>query len=75
MAPELSTSETNHAHALRYLNRRAEASALYLSHAKDKIADMNKSWRQTILDDFVELRKAGLTHPLMAEIEAAFANK
>ena len=28
-----------------------------------------KSWETVILEDFAELRKAGLTHPLMDEIE------
>lgn len=29
-------------------------------------------WEDVIAEDFTQLRKAGLDHPLMAEIEAAF---
>jgi hypothetical protein len=32
-----------------------------------------KSWETVVLEDFAELRKVGLTHPLMDEIEAKFA--
>ena len=66
--------EGNHAHALMFLNRTDEARALYLSHRDEPICDCDKRpWRQAALDDFAEFRKAGLTHPLMTEIEAAFA--
>src|SRR6266576_5428756 len=33
----------------------------------------NKSWEAVALEDFADLRKAGLTHPLMDEIERLFA--
>jgi len=66
--------EGNHAHALMFLNRTDEARALYLSHRDEPIAEGDKrTWRQAVLDGFAQFRKAGLTHPLMAEIEAAFA--
>jgi hypothetical protein len=32
----------------------------------------DKSWDTVVLEDFAELRKAGLTHPLMDEIEKRF---
>jgi hypothetical protein len=32
-----------------------------------------KSWTALVLEDFAELRKARLTHPLMDEIERRFA--
>ena len=32
-----------------------------------------KSWEAVTLEDFAKLRKAGLTHPLMDEIESKFA--
>jgi hypothetical protein len=32
----------------------------------------DKSWEAVILEDFAELQKAGLTDPLMQEIEKAF---
>ena len=59
-----------------FLDRSDEARALYLAHRDELIPQAdNKSWRQSILDDLAEFRKAGLSHPLMDEIEAAFANK
>jgi len=64
--------EGNRAHALMYLGRSDEARALFLLH-KGKLvsADDDKPWRQVIGEDFAVLRKAGLAHPMMAEIEAA----
>jgi hypothetical protein len=50
-----------------FLKRTREARALYLTH-KGKVS-LDKHWEKVIADDFVELRKAGLSHPLMAEIE------
>ena len=64
------TAEINRAHALIYLNRGAEARAVYEAHKADLLPD-NKAWRQLVAEDFAELRKAGREHPLMAEIEAA----
>jgi hypothetical protein len=34
--------------------------------------DGEKSWETIILDHFADLRKAGLTHPLMDEIKKQF---
>jgi hypothetical protein len=34
-----------------------------------------KLWEAVVLKDFAELRKAGLTHPLMDEIEKVFCPK
>jgi hypothetical protein len=31
--------------------------------------DENKLWEHVIAEDFAEFRKAGLTHPMMADIE------
>jgi TPR repeat protein len=67
--------ETNRAHALMFLGRAAEARALYLAGMDKPVPNVgNKPWQQVIADDFAELRQAGLDHPLMAEIEAAFKN-
>jgi hypothetical protein len=54
------------------LDRVDEARALYLEYRGAKNVDGTKSWEKVILEDFVELRKAGLTHPLMNEIEKTF---
>jgi tetratricopeptide (TPR) repeat protein len=64
---------TNRAHALMFLDRIDEARALYLKYRGAKDVQGDKSWEAVILEDFAELQKAGLTHPLMQEIEKAFA--
>jgi hypothetical protein len=56
-----------------FLGRVDEARVLYLTHRGKKFADNeDKLWEAGIAEDFAVLRKAGLEHPLMAEIEAAF---
>jgi hypothetical protein len=60
----------NRAHALMFLGRADEARALYLRYRGMKVGE--KSWEAVILEDFADLRKAGLTHPLMDEIEKKF---
>jgi hypothetical protein len=62
----------NRAHALMFLNRVDEARVLYLKYRGQKV-EGDKSWEAAILEDFAELQKAGLTHPLMQEIEKVFA--
>ena len=32
-------------------------------------ADSSKLWERVIAEDFAEFRKAGLTHPMMVDIE------
>jgi TPR repeat protein/energy-coupling factor transporter ATP-binding protein EcfA2 len=62
--------ETNRAHALMFLNRKKDATALYLAYkGKPMSASDDRLWERVIADDFAELRKAGLTHPMMADIE------
>ena len=62
----------NRAHALMFLGRIDEARALYLQYRGTKNVSDEKSWETIILDDFAALRKAGLTNPLMNEIEGQF---
>jgi tetratricopeptide (TPR) repeat protein len=69
LMPDDLSLETNRAHALLFLNRGDEAKALYLAY-KGKTTSDNKAWEQIIALDFVEFRKAGLFHPMMAEIES-----
>ncbi len=70
--PEQLWVAANRAHALMFLGRAAEAREAYLMHRDKRIAQKgNKTWQQLIADDFDELRKAGLDHPQMAEIEGA----
>jgi hypothetical protein len=75
LAPDHLAIETNHAHALMFLGRTAEARKLYLQHRNDTVSQNDKPWRQVIAEDFAEFRKAGLDNPLMGEIESALMAK
>jgi len=53
-----------------FLGHDEEAKALYLTHKKEPVSgEINKLWEQVIAQDFAEFRKAGLMHPMMADIE------
>jgi tetratricopeptide (TPR) repeat protein len=55
--------ETNHAHALLFLGKTAEAEEFYRKYIGQKVeADSAKTWEQTILEDFDQLEKDGLHH-------------
>lgn len=73
LAPETVWIHGTRAHALMFLERAAEARDLYLHYRASKNVLDQKSWEEVILADFAELRKAGLVHPLMDEIEKRFA--
>lgn len=60
--------QANRAHALMLLGRTDEARTIYLAH-RGRLAHGKKSWRSVILEDFAELRDAGLNDPLMSDIE------
>jgi TPR repeat protein len=62
--------ETNRAHALMFMERRQESKALYLAHKGKPLSEQDgRLWDRVIVEDFAEFRKAGLTHPMMADIE------
>jgi TPR repeat protein len=66
--------EMNRAHALMFNGRDEEAKALYLAHKGQRMSDEdnrfdNRLWEGVIGQDFAEFRKAGLTHPMMADVE------
>jgi tetratricopeptide (TPR) repeat protein len=65
LAPDKIWLYSNRAHALMFLNRVDEARALYLKYRGTKNVEGDKSWEALILEDFAELRKAGLSHPLI----------
>ena len=70
LLPDNLPIETNRAHALMFLGRGDESKAIYLAHKGQRMSDQDgRLWERVIADDFAELRKAGLTHPMMAEIE------
>ena len=73
VAPDQKWLHMNRAHALMFLNRVDEARTIYLRYRGEKDVQDGKPWESLVLEDFAELRTAGLTHPLMDEIEKPFA--
>jgi len=70
LLPDYLLIETNRAHALMFLERGQESKALYLAHKGKPLSEQDaRLWERVIAEDFAEFRKAGLTHPMMAEIE------
>jgi len=64
--------ESNRAHALMFMERGEEAKALYFAHKGKPLPEAdNQLWEQAVAEDFAKLREAGLTHPMMADIENA----
>jgi TPR repeat protein len=62
--------ETNRAHALMFVEGGEKCKALYLAHKGKPVSEQDvRLWERVIAEDFAEFRKAGLTHPMMAEIE------
>jgi hypothetical protein len=53
-----------------FLGRGEESKALYLAlKGKPVSGQGGKLWERVIAEDFAQLRKAGLTHPMMVDIE------
>jgi tetratricopeptide (TPR) repeat protein len=73
VAPDLIWLYTNRAHALMFLGRVDEARAIYVGYRDRQKVRGEKSWETVVLEDFVELQNAGLTHPLMDEIQKVFS--
>jgi len=70
LAPDDREFEIYRAHALVFLERGQESKALYLAHRGKPMSEQDGTlWEQVIAEDFAEFRKAGLTHPMMADIE------
>jgi TPR repeat protein len=70
LLPDDLTIETNRAHALMFLEREEASRALYFAHKGKPISEQDRTlWERAIVEDFAEFRKAGLTHPMMADIE------
>jgi hypothetical protein len=51
-----------------FMEHDEKAKALHLAH-KGETSQSGKLWEQIIAEDFAKLRQAGLTHPMMADIE------
>jgi len=70
LLPDNLSIETNRAHALMFVDDAEESKELYLAHKGKPMSEQeSKLWESVIAEDFAEFRKAGLTHPMMAEIE------
>jgi hypothetical protein len=50
-----------------------EARTIYLRYRGARNVSGERSWETSVLEDFAEMRKAGIAHPLMDEIEGKLA--
>jgi TPR repeat protein len=70
LLPDNLMIETNRAHVLMFLGRGKKSKALYLAYKGKPLSEQDaRLWERVIGEDFAEFRKAGLTHPMMGEIE------
>ena len=70
LVPDDLEIEIDRAHAPMFLGHKEESKALYLVHKGEPVSGQDgKLWERVIVDDFVELREPGLSHPMMADIE------
>ena len=68
--PDSVAIEPNRAHAFMFMERGEEAKALYLAHKGKPLSVQDNRLRERVIaEDFAEFRKAGLTHPMMPDIE------
>jgi hypothetical protein len=67
LLPDDLAIEGNRAHALMFLGRGEDCKALYLAYKGKLVSGPLRE--RAIPEDFAEFRKAGLTHPMMADIE------
>ena len=55
-----------------FLDRIDDARAAYIAHkGKPLSSEDSRTWEAVVAEDFAKFREAGLTHPMMTEIEAA----
>jgi hypothetical protein len=67
LLPDDLNIEKNRAHSFMFLGRAEDCKELYLAYKGKPVS--GRLWEQVIAEDFTEFRNAGLTHPMMAEIE------
>jgi hypothetical protein len=58
------------AHSYLFDNQFDKAKAIYLENKNAKLRDDERTFSQAVLDDFKELRDAGITHPGMEKTKA-----
>jgi tetratricopeptide (TPR) repeat protein len=64
---------SNRAHALMFAKQSEVARQLYFKyHEAKSVMPDGRAWDTVILDDFTDLRKHGLSDPLMGEVERQF---
>jgi tetratricopeptide (TPR) repeat protein len=73
LAPGKTWLYTNRAHALMLLGRIEEARALYLQYSGRPKVEGEKTWETLVVEDFAQLRNAGIRNRLMDEIETKFS--
>jgi hypothetical protein len=56
-----------------FVGQVTQARELYLRYRGTKSVKDAKSWEALVLEDFAEFRQAGLSDPLMDEIEKTFS--
>jgi tetratricopeptide (TPR) repeat protein len=71
-SPDAVLLQMYRARALMFLGRVEEARTLYARYQRETNVQNWKPWLTLVLEDFAALRKAGLQHPLMDEIEKRF---
>jgi hypothetical protein len=53
-----------------FLEHGKVSKALYLAHKGKPVSERDaRLWEHVIAEDFAEFRRAGLTHPMMVDIE------
>jgi hypothetical protein len=62
--------EINRAHALLFSGRAEESEALYVAHKGERMSERDsRLWERVIAKDFADFCKAGLSRPMMEDIE------
>jgi TPR repeat protein len=70
LLPDSLAIDVVRAHALMFMGQNEEAKVFYLAHKGEPVSEAdNKLWEQVIAEDFAKFRKAGLTSPMMADVE------
>ncbi|MBO0766292.1 MAG: tetratricopeptide repeat protein, partial [Hyphomicrobiaceae bacterium] len=74
--PESLLIDTNRAHALLFLGRTDAARRLYLTHKGKRISPASdKTWEDTVAEDFDALRRAGIRHKAFPRVLAQLGVK
>jgi tetratricopeptide (TPR) repeat protein len=75
LSPKKIRLYANQAHALMLLGRVDTARSIYLQYRGQSNESGSERWETTVLGDFREMRKAGVSHSLMNEIEKRFGRR